>query len=41
MISGQEGLPYEASSVELTGELILVHVMISNPSWVALIKVAD
>ena len=41
MISGQEGLPYETFSAELTGELIPVHVMISNPLWVALIKVAD
>lgn len=31
MISGQEGQPHETLSVELTGELIPVHVMISNP----------
>ncbi len=41
MDSGQEGLPHEMFSVELTRELIPVHVMIYNPSWVALIKVVD
>ena len=41
MNSGQESLPHETFSLELTSELIPVHVMIFNPSWVALIKVVD
>ena len=41
MDSGREGLPHKTFSVELTSELIPVHVMIFNLSWVALIKVVD
>jgi hypothetical protein len=41
MDSGQEGLLHETFSVELTSELIPVHVMIFNPSWVELIKGVD
>ena len=41
MDSGQEGLLHETFSVELTSELIPFHVMIFNPSWVALIKGVD
>ena len=41
MDSAQEGLLHETFSVKLTSELIPVHVMIFNPSWVELIKGVD
>ena len=41
MDSGQEGLLHETFSVEPTSELIPVHVLIFNPSWVELIKGVD